>query len=90
VVATPATGDPEKLYFAVDSGLLVRIDTDNDTPQGKMSFATYVSDYKEVDGIKIAHTLRQVSSAFTAVIKMSEVKHNITIEDAKFAKPSGQ
>jgi hypothetical protein len=90
VVATPAVGEPEKLYFAVESGLLVRIDTDQDTPQGKMSFATYVSDYKEVDGVKIAHTLRQVSSAFTAVIKMTEVKHNITIEDAKFAKPSGQ
>ncbi|MBL8206155.1 MAG: hypothetical protein JNM09_18110 [Blastocatellia bacterium] len=90
VVATPAVGDPEKLYFAVDSGLLVRIDSDNDTPQGKMSFETYISDYKDVDGIKVAHTLRQVSSAFTALIKMSEVKHGVTVEDAKFAKPSGQ
>lgn len=90
VVATPAVGDPEKLYFAEDTGLLVRIDTDQDTPQGKMSFATYVSDYKDVDGIKIAHTLRQVSSAFTAVIKITEVKHGVAVEDTKFAKPSGQ
>ncbi len=90
VVATPAVGDPEKLYFAVDTGLLVRMDTDNETPQGKMSFETYPSDYKEVDGVKVAHSLRQVSSAFTAVIKLTEVKHNVSVEDAKFAKPSGQ
>lgn len=90
VVATPAVGDPEKLYFAADTGLLVRIDTDNETPQGKMSFETSISDYKEVDGVKVAHSLRQVSSAFTAVIKLTEVKHNVSVEDAKFAKPSGQ
>ncbi len=90
VLATPAVGDPERLYFATDSGLLVRIDSENDTPQGKMSFATYLSDYKEVDGIKVAHTMRQVSSAFTALIKMTEVKHGVTVDDAKFAKPSGQ
>lgn len=90
VKATPAVGDPEKMYFAVDSGLLVRVDTEQDTPQGKLSISTYVSDYKDVDGVKIAHSLRQVSAAFTAVIKMSEVKHNVTIDDAKFAKPSGQ
>ncbi len=90
VVATPAVGDPEKLYFAADTGLLVRIDTDNETPQGKMSFETYPRDYKEVDGVKVAHSLRQVSSAFTAVIKLSEVKHNLSVEDAKFAKPAGQ
>ncbi len=90
VTATPAVGDPEKMYFAADTGLLVRVDTDQDTPQGKMSFATYISDYKEVDGIKVAHTLRQVSSAFTSLIKMTEVKHGVTVDDAKFAKPSGQ
>lgn len=90
VTATPAVGDPEKMYFAVDSGLLVRVDTDQDTPQGKLSISTYISDYKEVDGIKIAHSLRQVSAAFTAVIKMTEVKHGVAVDDAKFAKPSGQ
>lgn len=90
VVATPAVGDPEKLYFAVDTGLLVRLDSDNETPQGKMSFETYPSDYKEVNGVKVAHTLRQVSSAFTAVIKLTEVKNNVSVEDATFAKPSGQ
>jgi hypothetical protein len=90
VVATPAVGDAEKHYFAADTGLLVRVDSKSETPQGKLSFETYFSDYKEVDGIKIAHLVRQVSSAFIAVIKLSEVKHNVEVADAKFAKPAGQ
>lgn len=90
IVATPAVGDPEKLYFAVETGLLVRLDSDNETPQGKMSFETYPSDYKEVNGVKVPHSLRQVSSAFTALIKLTEVKNGVTVDDAKFAKPSGQ
>jgi zinc protease len=84
VVATPAVGDAEKHYFAADTGLLVRVDSKSETPQGKLSFETYFSDYKEVDGIKIAHLVRQVSSAFIAVIKLSEVKHNVEVADAKF------
>lgn len=87
VVATPAVGDPEKLYFAVDTGLLVRTDANAETTQGKMAIEVYLSDYKEVDGIQVPHSLRQVSSAFTLVLKLSDVKHNVTIEDAKFAKP---
>jgi hypothetical protein len=90
VVATPAAGDAEKLFFATDTGLLIRQDSEAETPQGKMPIEVYLSDYKVVDGVKVPHTLRQVSSAFTIVFKLSEVKHNITIEDAKFAKPSGQ
>jgi hypothetical protein len=88
VVATPSAGDPEKLYFAVETGLLMRTDANAETAQGKMAIEVYISDYKEVDGIKVPHSLRQVSPAFTLVIKLSEVKHNVTIDEAKFAKPS--
>jgi len=47
----------------------------------------YLEDYGEVDGVKMPHTLRQTTPDFTISIKMSEIKHNIDIEDAKFAKP---
>jgi outer membrane lipoprotein-sorting protein len=87
VVATPAEGDPEKLYFAADTGLLVRTDANAETAQGKMAVEVYLSDYKDVDGVKVPHGMRQVSPAFTLVIKLSEVKNNVTIEDTKFAKP---
>jgi outer membrane lipoprotein-sorting protein len=89
VVATPAEGEPEKHYFDVNTGLLVRQDAERETGQGKMAFEIYLDDYRAVDGLKIAHTVRQVSPMFSMTIKFSEVKHNVEIDDAKFNKPSG-
>jgi len=90
ILATPATGAPVKMYFDTQTGLIARTDTDLDTPQGQFHVETTVEDYREVDGVKIAFTMRQESSMGSAVIKLTEVKHNVAIDDAKFNKPSGQ
>lgn len=90
IEATPAEGSPEKFYFDAESGLLIRHDAEREGPQGKMTIEIYTSDYKEVDGIKLAHSIRQVTPAFTISIKLTEVKHNAAIEDARFSKPSPQ
>lgn len=89
IEAVPAEGDAEKFYFDVSSGLLVRADMERESPQGKMPVEVYFDDYKEVDGVKIAHTMRQVTPAFSLTIKISDVKHNAEIDDAKFGKPQG-
>jgi hypothetical protein len=89
IEAMPAEGSPEKLYFDVNTGLLVRQDGEADGPQGKMPLEIYMEDYKVVDGVKIAHTVKQVNPAMTIVIKFTEVKNNVEIDDAKFNKPSG-
>lgn len=89
IEATPADGKPEKLYFDAANGLLVRMDVETDTPQGSMAFQVFMEDYKAVDGIKIPHTMRRNSEAFNMTIKLTEVKHNVTVEDSKFNKPSG-
>jgi hypothetical protein len=49
-----------------------------------------MDDYREVDGVKIAFQSRQKTSVADFVIKLTEVKHNVAIDDAKFNKPSGQ
>jgi hypothetical protein len=41
-----------------------------------------------VDGVKIPHTLKRVTPAMTMVTKITEVKNNVEIDDAKFNKPS--
>lgn len=88
VEATPLEGSPEKLYFDVVTGLLVRHDAERESPQGKMPYETYYDDYKVIDGVKVAHALKQVTPAFALSIKFAEVKHNTAVEDAKFNKPS--
>jgi hypothetical protein len=88
IEATPAEGSPEKLYFDVNTGLLVRHDGETDSPQGKFTMETYLEDYKVVDGVKIPHTLKRVTPAMTMVTKITEVKNNVEIDNAKFSKPS--
>jgi hypothetical protein len=89
VEATPKEGSVDKFYFDINTGLLVRQDGETEGPQGKVLMETYMDDYKVVDGVKIPHTLKQVNPAMTMVIKITEVKSNVEIEEAKFAKPAG-
>ncbi len=90
VEATPEGASPEKWYFDTQTGLLVRADSVRITPQGTANIHAYMSDYRDVDGIKIPFSMKQSTPSFDIDIKVEEVKHNVPIDDAKFTKPSGQ
>jgi outer membrane lipoprotein-sorting protein len=85
VEAKPTEGAAEKFYYDTQTGLLLRNETTDDS--GGQTTTT-VEDYKVVDGLKLAHTIRQESAAFSMVIKLTDVKHGAEIDDAKFAKPA--
>jgi zinc protease len=88
VEATPAEGSAETWYFETQSGLMVRQDAEREGPQGKQPIQVFLSNYKEVDGVKLPFTVHQVTPAFSIDIKIEEVKHNVAIDDAKFTKPA--
>jgi hypothetical protein len=90
ILATPAVGAPVKMYFDTQTGLMARTDMDFETPQGQFHLESTMDDYREVDGVKIAFLARQKTSVADFIIKLTEVKHNVAIDDAKFNKPSGQ
>jgi len=90
VQATPAEGAAETLSFSADSGLLVRSQTQINGPQGTVDIDTRLSDYREVDGVKLPFTIDQERSDFSFTINITEVKHNVVIDDAKFQMPKGQ
>ena len=90
VQATPAEGAPGLLSFDADSGLLVRSQTQMNGPMGPIDIDTRLSDYREVDGIKLPFVINQVRSDFSFTIKLTEVEHNVPIDDAKFEKPKSQ
>jgi len=85
VEAKLSEGPTEKFYFEAQTGLLARVEIPDESG-GQAT--TSLEDYKEVDGVKIPHTIRQESAAFSLTIKFSEVHHNVEIDDAKFAKPA--
>ncbi|HJQ24522.1 MAG TPA: hypothetical protein VKA60_11450 [Blastocatellia bacterium] len=90
VEATSADGITETMYFDTQSGLLVRTDADAESPQGKQHVTALISDYREVDGVKIPFTLVQKTPQFEITIKLDTVKHNVPVEDTKFNKPAAQ
>lgn len=88
LVATPSEGKPEKHYFDVSTGLLVRADAERETAQGEIATETLYEDYKDVDGVKIPMTMKITNPQFSFVLKMIEVKTNVKVEDSKFGKPA--
>jgi hypothetical protein len=40
-----------------------------------------------VDGVKLPLTIRQTSPDFDFIIRFTEIRHGVAIDDAKFDKP---
>lgn len=83
-------GSPDKFYFDAQSGLLLKTEGERDSPQGKAMLETFLEDYKEIDGVKLSFTIRINNPAISFTIKLSEVKHNVPVDDSKFVKPAAQ
>lgn len=81
---------PVVFYFDQKTGLLQRMVRYADTPMGRMPTQIDYADYREVDGVKTPWrwTLARTNGRFT--IQLKEVKNNVAIDDAKFAKPEGE
>ncbi|HEV2666838.1 MAG TPA: hypothetical protein VG324_18105 [Blastocatellia bacterium] len=97
IEATPAEGDTEKMYFDVQTGLLIRRDGTIEAPKDgripvesliKIPVESYFEDYREIDGVKLPFTVRHSLPGVRTIIKFKEIKHNTPIEDAKFNKPA--
>jgi photosynthetic reaction center cytochrome c subunit len=85
-----APGKPAvRLYFAQDSGLLVRMVRYAETPLGRNPTQLDYADYRDAGGVKVPYrwTLSRPNGRFT--IQIDEVKANIPVDDAKFVRPSG-
>ena len=83
-------GGPDRLYFDVQSGLVLRIISQHHTPEGVITFTEDLSDYRDVDGVKLPFTVHQSSAESDFTIRFSEVRHNVAQEDAQFSKPAAQ
>jgi len=55
-----------------------------ESPQGNVTSTTQYLDYKEVNGIKIPHTVAQNQGAMSFKFELVKVEINPVIEDALF------
>lgn len=87
IVAEPGDGSVRRMYFDTSSGLLVRNDDEITADGAKQVTESYLSDYRDVEGVKIPFTIRQVHGETTAVVRLTDVQVNKPVDDSVFLQP---
>jgi len=78
----------EQLYFDLASGLLVRRRVvTRAADRGSMVEQFDYSDYKDVAGVKMPFTIKRTDWSAVDTLTIADVKPNVPIDDAKFARP---
>jgi zinc protease len=88
VEAETKSGTPISLYFDAETGLLIETDATANTPNGSFQIQNFVEDYRDVDGVKTAFSMRQ-TGANDWTLKVADLKYNVDIPDSKFEKTAG-
>lgn len=90
--SAPSVSTIEKLYFDVQTGLLVRKLTLTNTVLVPIPEQIDFEDYREVDGVKLPFVIRisNIDSYFSSTRKFTEINHNVPLDDAKFSLPADQ
>jgi hypothetical protein len=83
-----APGFPVKLYFDVDSGLLLRSVRYSDSPVGRVPVQMDYSDYRDVSGIKIPFKWISTWTDGRTVIELESAQLNTPVAASEFAKPA--
>lgn len=90
LVGTDASKKRERLYFDVETGLLVRRVQLNETVLGVDPVQMDFSDYRVVDGVKLPFSI-EISSLDNAhngqKRTFTQIKQNVPVDDAKFEPP---
>lgn len=77
----------ERLYFDKESGLLLRRVSAQRTLFGPLADSTDYSDYKDVQGVKVAFTLKRTTPETSFIRKIDSIEFNKPIGDDAFKKP---
>ncbi len=86
VKLTPAEGRPSTNCYDTETFLLAKADTT--TAAGDVQ--SELSDYRDLgNGVKAPHTIKlMMPNIGEMVVRLKEIKANVEIDDAKFAKPA--
>jgi len=92
ITLTPKTGPSTRIFVERESSLVVKTSTTLTVPQlgGAIEQVTELSDYRDVDGLKIPFVIRTVNPIQTIVTRISSVTHNVDVDDGMFIKPPSQ
>ncbi|HUA00775.1 MAG TPA: hypothetical protein VMB02_10635 [Candidatus Aquilonibacter sp.] len=90
VEADVPDGDPDEIYFDAASGLPIRVVSRHHNAQGPVDFREDFDDYREVDGLRRPFLIQETSGDTVLTIHVTEVRHNVLLDDSVFSKPAAQ
>ena len=84
----PASGLPIKQYVDAATFLPARTIVTADVPQmGRIEQMIDPSDYREVDGVQVAHKLVLTNAMQSITMTFKKVENNLTLDEKMFVKP---
>jgi hypothetical protein len=92
IAATARDGKADRYHFDAATAELVRVEAWEEGPQGVRSGEPYVAvyhleDYRTVDGVRVPFRIRRVRPASESLYRFEEVRHNVPVDEARFALP---
>jgi len=97
VIARPQGDRVERLYFDVQTGLLVRKWSSLATPVGEAPFQVEYEDYRDTgSGVKFPYLIvmnpanARTEPSTTATIRVTKVQDNAPLDSSKFTKPESK
>jgi hypothetical protein len=91
IIFEPTSGSAVKQYIDAENYMPLRIVMTVNVPQlgTDLEQTTDVSDYRDVDGVKVAFRLRSSSSVQGFTVVIEKVEHNGAVDEKLFVKPAG-
>lgn len=91
LAVTPKGREPVLMYFDAETYLLRKQEPDRAAGSKDAVWlrALYIDSYATVDGVKVPALFRVVATEFTLTFRVTEVKHNVLIDDGLFRSPGG-
>ena len=88
ISASRGGGSADQYYFDAQSGLLLRISTEIESPLGAIPQDTDYEEYREVSGVKVPFLIRVVRSDGVTIYKWDQIQANVAVADRRFEKPA--
>jgi len=85
----PRSGSAVRQFIDTESLLPIKLVVKVEVPQaGEVEQTSEFLDYRDVDGVKIAFTVKITSAVQTSTLTVTKVEHNTKIDEALFSKPA--
>jgi hypothetical protein len=89
VVLTAEDGGPtETRFFDAETQLLVKTELTLEIPAGTVPMEIFPTDYREVDGVLLAHALRTTLLGQERVLTIQRIEHNVELPPDRFELPA--